>query len=111
MKIYANNQYEISIEDFSDTDLWTLGRFTNDANHYYYIKYIYKIHDDFGMIRIFPANWVDNSDYYADPEMIEDYKKYWLLFNRPTRFSNIIIQTPVNVLTTQELYEIMGIPL
>lgn len=106
MKIYASNQSDAPILQFWGTDLWVRGKFPHGDEYYFKVAYI--IHEDFGKVYIFPVEWVYQED-YIDDEILGDYRRDWLEYPRPTKFSEIKLSSPLEILTTEELYEILGI--
>jgi len=111
MKIYSNNPGKTNILHFLGTDLW-VKCYVNYTSHkeVYYVRPMAFIHDNFGVCTIFPYSWVQDYGYYAVPEMHDDYIDDWINFKRPFNFSDIEVIQPLEAITTEELYELMGIP-
>lgn len=111
MKIYANNNYDISIRDFADTDLWVRCNIANVQAPYYihHVRSLPSTPDYYESIS-FPADWVDNSVFWSKPECHDIVKKY-LTSHTVKRVSKTHVILPIDVLDTQEIYEILGIPL
>ena len=110
MKIYATTN-NISIEDFAGTDLWVRCDI-DDMTDQYYVNFLGKCRYSikFGLGHRFPAHWVDNPScitHVNRNELKTNYIDYEAMMN----VSRYHIIFPIDVLTTQELCEIMEIPL
>lgn len=108
MKIFSTNNHVPSILHFLGTDLWVKCRIKSHLGDVYYVRPQTFIYDNFGTCNIFPGNWVDNYNDYNIPEMTMDYLDGWINFARPFQFSDIEVITPLEVLTTEELLDLMG---
>ena len=108
MKIYCSGA-QYNIEDFIGTDCWVRCRHTDTRiysdDNYAYVNFVSQpFGDDFVMIRIISEDFMTDL-FYGDYDSLE----FWLEREAPAYISSLEIVTPIEVLSTEELYETLGV--
>ena len=116
MKIYAHSIDNFNIDQIVGKEIWVACHYAINKHHGYYCRVrstspSVTVGDPWMTINMFPADWVYDDSYHNVTEVLDDYVTEWIERPQLQTRSDIVVDNPVQILTTEELYEIMGIPL
>lgn len=116
MKIYASSIDNFNIDKIVGKEIWVACHYASNRLHGYYCRVrstspSFKAGDPWMTINLFPTAWVYDDSYHNVTELLDDYVTEWIERPQFQTRSDIVVDNPVQILTTEELYEIMGIPL
>lgn len=117
MKIYAHSIDKFNIDQIVGKELWVACHYADNIHQLGYYCRVKSTSpsttagDPWMTINLFPAEWVYDDAYHNVTEVLVDYVTEWIERPQLQKRSDIVVDNPVQILTTEELYEIMGIPL